>query len=128
MTVLDNDECIFCTTHNFKLIAQNEFCFAVFDNYPVSQGHSLIIPKAHVASYFELSLEQITAMHQLVCETKTYLDQKYHPDGYNVGINIGAAAGQSIFHVHMHIIPRYIGDLDNPRGGVRGVIPRKRNY
>ena len=99
-----------------------------FDGFPVSPGHALIIPKRHVASFFDLTKEEQLDLLKLADEVKIIVEERYHPDGYNVGINVGEAAGQSVFHVHMHLIPRYHGDVSNPRGGVRGVIPTKQNY
>lgn len=123
-----NNNCPFCNVPEDKIIASNQFCVAFYDGYPVSQGHTLIIPKRHVSSFFELTTEEVSAMYALLLEMKLKLDNKYSPDGYNIGVNVNAAAGQSIFHVHMHLIPRYTGDIPNPKGGVRGVIPNKMGY
>ena len=120
--------CIFCKIEKEKIIAENDQCFAIFDGFPVSAGHVLIIPRRHVANYFELSSEEVMAMQSLMKELKVQLDQAFCPDGYNIGVNVNAAAGQTVFHVHMHLIPRYDGDVDNPKGGVRGVIPNKQKY
>lgn len=110
------------------IIVENELALAFYDSFPVSAGHVLIIPKRHVASFFELSSEEYKSIIELLNKCKKILDSKYQPDGYNVGVNIGEAAGQSVFHVHMHLIPRYKGDVPKPRGGVRGVIPSKQSY
>ena len=99
-----------------------------FDGFPVSPGHALIIPRRHVASFFDLTQDERQDMFNMVDDVKRILDDRFHPDGYNIGVNIGEAAGQSIFHVHLHLIPRYSGDVPNPRGGVRGVIPHKQSY
>ena len=99
-----------------------------FDGFPVSPGHALIIPRRHVASFFDLTQDERQDMFNMVDDVKRILDDRFHPDGYNIGVNIGEAAGQSIFHVHLHLIPRYSGDIPNPRGGVRGVIPHKQSY
>lgn len=99
-----------------------------FDGFPVSPGHALIIPRRHVVSFFDLTQDERQDMFNMVDEVKRILDDRFHPDGYNIGVNIGEAAGQSIFHVHLHLIPRYSGDVPNPRGGVRGVIPHKQSY
>ena len=99
-----------------------------YDGYPVSPGHALIIPKRHVASYFDLTNHEREAMNVMLQYVKQKVDERYHPDGYNIGINVNEAAGQSVFHVHMHLIPRYKGDVPNPKGGVRGVIPSKQKY
>jgi diadenosine tetraphosphate (Ap4A) HIT family hydrolase len=121
--------CPFCNfTSTFELIDETPIAVAFFDNYPVSPGHTLIIPKRHVANYFELSTEEQQALWMLINRSQKIIQKRFNPDGFNVGINIGETAGQSIFHVHIHLIPRYKGDVENPRGGVRGVIPNKQNY
>ncbi|MBR4987349.1 MAG: HIT family protein [Methanocorpusculum sp.] len=118
--------CPFCGAEDEVL--GNELAYAKFDAYPVSPGHLLIIPRRHAADWFDLDSAEQQAILNLVSEAKLLLDEKYSPDGYNIGINCGEAAGQTIFHVHVHLIPRYAGDVEHPRGGVRGVIPAKRNY
>lgn len=120
--------CIFCNLPQSEKIAESDLCFAMFDGFPVSKGHVLVIPKRHVADYFDLTDEEIMAMQHMMKEIKGRLDEEFSPDGYNVGINVNEAAGQTVFHVHMHLIPRYRGDVENPRGGVRGVIPHKQKY
>lgn len=121
-------QCIFCNLASERIIAENELCLAIRDGFPVSEGHTLIIPKRHVADYFDLTSDEIAAMQTMMKENKCQLDNTLHPDGYNVGVNVNAAAGQTVFHVHMHLIPRYIGDVESPKGGVRGVIPGKQKY
>lgn len=126
---MNQDNCPFChLAQHVEIICKNEICIAFFDGFPVSPGHALIIPKRHVASYFDLTNEEREAMTQMMLEVKKKLDERYHPDGYNIGVNVGEDAGQSIFHCHMHLIPRYKGDVPNPKGGVRGVIPSKQKY
>lgn len=121
--------CPFCKAESEReIIASSSLSIAFFDGFPVSPGHALIIPKRHVSSFFDLSKEEQLDLLKLADEVKIIIEERFHPDGYNVGINVGEAAGQSIFHVHMHLIPRYHGDVSNPRGGVRGVIPSKQNY
>ena len=123
------NNCPFCKAESEReIIAYTSLSIAFFDGFPVSPGHALIIPRRHVASFFDLTKDEQQDMFKLADCVKSIIDEKYHPDGYNVGVNVGEAAGQSIFHVHMHIIPRYKGDVSNPRGGVRGVIPSKQNY
>jgi len=119
-------ECVFCTMDKFEL--ENELAYAIFDKYPVNKGHMLIIPKRHTANYFDLTIEERLAIDKLLFQGKQLLDETYSPDGYNIGINCGEVAGQTIFHVHVHLIPRYKGDMEDPRGGVRGVIPEKMKY
>ncbi|OAS85341.1 HIT family protein [Metabacillus litoralis] len=116
--------CIFCSMN--EIIIENNLFLAIFYKYPVTKGHLLIIPKRHVEHYFDLTFEERQAIDDLLFKGKKLLDQQYKPDGYNIGINNGEAAGQTIFHVHVHLIPRYKGDMKEPRGGVRGVIPEKR--
>ena len=129
MAVNVNDPCLFCEfLKNKEISAENDLAFAIFDGFPVNPGHVLVIPKRHVANYFELTTEEVLAIRDLLQRMKTEVDAKFHPDGYNIGVNVGADAGQSIFHVHVHLIPRYKGDVKNPRGGVRGVIPAKQSY
>lgn len=111
-----------------KVVLENELAFAIYDGYPVTKGHLLIVPKRHVPSFFDLSIIERGAMLSLLEKSKLHLDSLYHPDAYNIGINDGEAAGQTIMHCHLHLIPRYIGDTTNPRGGVRGVIPNKQSY
>jgi diadenosine tetraphosphate (Ap4A) HIT family hydrolase len=111
-----------------EIICETATCVAFYDGYPVSPGHALIIPKRHVANYFDLTNHEREAMNVVLQYVKQKVDERFHPDGYNVGININEAAGQSVFHCHMHLIPRYKGDVPNPKGGVRGVIPSKQSY
>lgn len=123
------DNCPFCNVESEReIIASSSLSLAFFDGFPVSPGHVLIIPRRHVASFFELTQEERKDMFNLADDVKHIIDNRFHPDGYNIGVNIGEAAGQSIFHVHLHLIPRYYGDVPNPRGGVRGVIPVKQSY
>lgn len=98
------------------------------DGFPVSEGHTLVIPKRHVASLFELSHEEVGEINSLLFAAKVEIDRAFSPDGYNVGINDGAAAGQTVPHLHVHLIPRYAGDSPDPRGGVRWVMPEKADY
>lgn len=122
----DQQNCPFC--RNPEIVIENELAYADYDSYPVSTGHCLIIVRRHVAEYFQTTADEKAAVWALVDEMKTILDEEFNPDGYNIGVNIGAAAGQSVPHVHIHMIPRYIGDMEDPRGGVRGVIPHKQKY
>lgn len=126
---MNEKECIFCNLDpNREIIAQNDLALAFFDAFPVNPGHALIIPKRHVADYFDLTEDEVAAMQALLHEVKAIVEKRFNPDGYNIGVNVNAAAGQSVFHVHMHLIPRYKGDVENPKGGVRGVIPSKQKY
>ena len=123
---LSNKECIFCKMKDY--ILENELAYAIYDKYPVGKGHMLFIPKRHVKDFFDITKEEREAIFNLIDEGKKLLDEKYSPDSYNVGINCGEHAGQTIMHVHVHLIPRYIGDMKDPTGGVRGVIPEKMKY
>ncbi len=125
------EKCFFCDIQkqkDDKRIIENEDFFSRFDDFPVSKGHVEIIPKSHVGSIFELSSQQIQNLFSLLDETKNLLGEKFNPDGFNIGINEGESAGQSIFHLHVHLIPRYTGDVKNPRGGVRNIFPKKADY
>ena len=122
----EHQDCPFCREP--KIVIENELAYADYDSYPASPGHCLIITRRHVAEYFQATADEKAAIWELVDEMKTIIDKEYNPDGYNVGVNIGAAAGQSVPHIHIHMIPRYKGDVDNPQGGVRGVIPHKQKY
>jgi len=121
-----NHSCPFCN-HN-EVILSNDLAYAIYDRYPVNEGHMLIIPRRHVEDFWNSTQEERRALNDLIEECKELLDAKFKPDGYNIGINCGEAAGQTVFHLHVHLIPRYIGDIDNPCGGVRGVIPSRRIY
>ena len=126
---MDIANCPFChLSQKVEIISENDICVAFFDGYPVSLGHTLIIPRRHVASYFDLTDDERESINQMLFIVKQKLDERFHPDGYNIGINVGEHAGQSIFHCHIHLIPRYKGDVPNPKGGVRGVIPSKQSY
>ena len=113
---------------NRERLLENDIGFVIFDVFPVSDGHSLIIPHRVYSNYFDSTPNEIEGLHRLVIETKELLNRKFKPDVFNVGINCGEVSGQTIPHVHIHLIPRYMGDVENPRGGVRGVIPSKRDY
>lgn len=124
------EECLFCKWKNEKdkIVLENELAFARYDEFAVSQGHILFLTKRHVKDFFETTKEERDAIFELLDEAKKIIDEKYHPSGYNIGMNCGVSAGQTIMHVHVHLIPRYDGDVENPRGGVRGVIPAKQKY
>lgn len=123
-----NENCVFCSVSKDAIIVESKLSFAIFDRFPVTNGHVLVIPKRHVSSYFDLYRNEREDLFDLIEQVKIILDEKFAPDGYNIGINVGESAGQTIMHVHIHLIPRFWGDIDNPRGGVRGVIPEKRIY
>ena len=121
--------CIFCNDCAGRLIAENELCFAIRDGFPVTDLHTLIIPKRHVADYFDLYQPELNAIHELLAQQKqSIMHEDKTVTGFNIGINAGKSAGQTVFHVHVHVIPRRDGDVDEPRGGVRGVIASKQTY
>jgi len=107
---------------------EGKYGFAAWDRHPASEGHFLVMPYRHVSDYFDINDEEREELWRLVAEGKKIADEKHNPDGYNIGINVGKWAGQSIPHLHIHVIPRYKGDVENPKGGVRGVIPQNKLY
>lgn len=126
---IHDDNCPFCKQFDEdRIIYQDSSWIAVYDSYPVSKGHVLLIPKRHVKTYFDLNYIELASVGVTIGVVKLILDTKFKPDGYNIGINCGEAAGQTVPHCHIHIIPRYNGDVEDPRGGVRGCIPNKMNY
>jgi len=120
--------CIFCNLEPDRIISESDYTVTIRDGYPVSQGHTLIIPKRHVQSFFELQANEKAAVLQALDEAKEVLDKEFSPDGYNIGINDGEAAGQTVMHLHVHLIPRYKGDTEDPRGGIRHIFPEKAKY
>ena len=121
--------CIFCDMEENRIIAANDLAYVIYDGFPVTEYHSLIISIRHAATYFDLSAQEREACHQLLIESKeNILGKDSTVDGFNIGMNSGESAGQTIFHCHIHLIPRRTGDSANPRGGVRGVIPNKADY
>jgi len=121
--------CVFCELQGKRpYFYEDEFVFAIEDAFPVSRGHTLIIPKRHVPTYFDATEPERRAISEAIVKVKQLLDRSYQPDGYNIGINCGEAAGQTVMHLHVHVIPRYRGDEPHPRGGVRGVIASKKTY
>ncbi len=120
--------CPFCGLPPERILAENRLAVAIADRYPVSAGHTLIIPRRHVSDFFELDAEEMMAVRELLAVQRQRLDGELRPDGYNVGVNVGTAGGQTIPHVHIHLIPRYRGDVPEPTGGVRNVIPGRGKY
>ena len=119
--------CLFCSPDR-PILVQNEVAYAIADGFPVSPGHTLVIPKNHAVTIFDLSSTDYAGCFDLVKVVKEILAREHSPDGFNVGVNCGEAAGQSVWHAHIHVIPRYKGDVEHPRGGVRHVIPKKGDY
>ncbi|MGQ0511914.1 MAG: HIT family protein [Betaproteobacteria bacterium] len=124
---MDNP-CPFCTPDPSRLLASEDLAIAIRDGYPISPGHTLIVPKRHIPSFANATTAEQSAMLAMLPRVRTLLDAELHPDAYNIGINDGQAAGQTVMHVHMHVIPRYRGDRPDPRGGIRWIIPEKADY
>lgn len=113
------NKCVFCGKLSSEILCENDFAKAFYDSFPVNRGHVLVVPKRHIATYFDASFEELDAMNRLVFIIKEKLTKLFQPDGYNIGFNVGEAGGQTVFHLHLHVIPRYFGDVENPRGGIR---------
>jgi diadenosine tetraphosphate (Ap4A) HIT family hydrolase len=120
--------CPFCHLPPESAIGGNAHAFYFEDKYPVTPGHLLIVPRRHVATYFEATPDEKQALWALLEEAQAHLSRTRSPDGFNIGVNVGETAGQTVMHLHMHLIPRYQGDMADPRGGVRHVIPEKGKY
>lgn len=124
-----NNPCLFCKIKESGLSHENNLAYASYDSYPVSKYHCLIIPKRHIKNYFDLTNDELIACNELIKKVKDeILNKDETVKGFNVGTNIGIASGQSILHCHLHLIPRRDGDVENPQGGVRSVIPNKQHY
>ena len=124
-----NNPCLFCNIKESGFAIENDLAYASYDSYPVSEMHCLIIPKRHVNDYFDLTNEEIIACNELIKDIKKKIkDKDSSIKGFNIGTNIGKVSGQSIMHCHIHLIPRREGDVSNPQGGVRSVIPSKQHY
>ena len=121
-----NSPCLFCTPRG--VTSQNALAYCTRDSFPISPGHSLIIPFRHCPDFFDLTPDEMAACTELLVAERKVLDAERKPDGYNVGVNVGRAGGQSVMHVHVHLIPRYAGDHPNPQGGIRHVLPWKADY
>jgi diadenosine tetraphosphate (Ap4A) HIT family hydrolase len=125
---MESVKCPFCNPLAEDIVARNNLCYVRGDIYPVSRGHLLVIPFRHTPDFFSLTVEEKQALLALIGECKKIIEEKFRPDGYNIGFNVGEAGGQTVMHCHCHVIPRYAGDVRDPRGGVRGVVPGKRGY
>ena len=119
--------CIFCKPDR-EILAQDRHAIAIYDGYPVSKGHTLVLPRRHLISIWDLEAEEYAACFDLVRTVRAMLESLFSPDGFNIGVNCGEAAGQTVPHAHIHLIPRFRGDVPKPRGGVRNVIPHKGHY
>ena len=120
--------CPFCALPAERILLLADEALVIRDAFPVSPGHTLVIPRRHIGSFFELTDAERACMVELLAKAKAELDLSFQPDGFNIGINDGAAAGQTVQHLHLHLIPRYLGDVPDPRGGVRWVMPGKAKY
>ena len=120
--------CPLCVLKPEEIFLSNDLCQARWDSNPVNEGHVLIVPIRHFADYFDATDDEKRSLWEVLEDAKELVMGKYNPDGFNIGVNVGEAAGQSVFHVHIHLIPRYKGDVPDPKGGVRGVIPCKQKY
>lgn len=128
-TKTSQSSCPFCCLDSdHEILTETATVYGILDKYPVTNGHALVIPKIHTAEYFDLSAKDQVACWLVVNRVKVLISERYKPDGFNIGINVGTCAGQTVPHVHIHVIPRYKGDVEDPTGGVRGVIPDKRKY
>ena len=124
-----NNPCLFCNVEKTGLANENDLAYASYDSFPVSKKHCLIIPKRHISDYFDLSKDELIACDELIKIVKNeILNKDKTVKGFNLGTNIGKVSGQSILHCHFHLIPRREGDVENPQGGVRSVIPSKQHY
>jgi len=124
----DRKLCPFCESLSARAVASNLHAVAILDGFPVSEGHALVVPRRHAASLFELDDEERGSVWELVREVRSRIEAERSPDGFNVGVNDGLAAGQTVMHAHVHVIPRYAGDVSDPRGGVRWVVPDRARY
>jgi diadenosine tetraphosphate (Ap4A) HIT family hydrolase len=109
-------------------VAENALAVLIADAFPLNPGHHLVVPRRHEGDYFALSPEEAAALWELAAEARRIIDAERHPDGYNLGVNVGEAGGQTIGHVHVHVIPRYAGDVADPRGGIRWIVPERAAY
>jgi len=125
---MEEMSCPFCGLLPSRLVAGDDLALVVRDGFPVSPGHMLIIPRRHFESFFETTEAERASLLRLLDEAKRVLDTEFQPDGYNIGVNNGAAAGQTVAHLHIHLIPRYAGDREDPRGGIRWVLPERAKY
>ena len=120
--------CAFCALPASRIVIESTLAVVIRDGFPVSRGHSLVIPPRHIGSLFDASDEERSELWTLLASAREHLDAEFHPDGYNIGVNDGPAAGQTVPHVHIHLIPRYRGDSKDPRGGIRWIVPSKADY
>jgi diadenosine tetraphosphate (Ap4A) HIT family hydrolase len=120
--------CPFCDPAPERIFYAGDHVVGIWDAFPVSPGHALVVPERHVASWFDATAEERHALVAGIDIAKAEIEARHRPAAYNIGINVGEAAGQTVFHLHVHVIPRYMGDVEDPRGGVRHVLPKRANY
>jgi len=123
-----SDGCPLCDGRDGRLAFEEDLVLGLWDKFPISDGHLLIIPRRHVANWFEATPNEQYAITNGIEIGRRVIEREYAPDGYNIGMNLGEAAGQTVFHLHLHVIPRYKGDSDDPRGGIRLLMPDKAAY
>jgi ATP adenylyltransferase len=123
------ESCPFCDLENSeRVFFEDSLIRALWDGYPISPGHALVVPRRHVAGWFEATADERAALVRGIDAARAAILERHEPDGFNIGVNVGEAAGQTVFHLHVHLIPRYAGDVPDPRGGVRRLIPDKARY
>jgi len=123
-----SDGCPFCEAMPERVFHEGRLVRGVWDGFPVSPGHALLVPRRHVATWFDASPEERLELTEAIALARETILLRHRPDGFNLGMNLGAAAGQTVLHLHLHVIPRYVGDVEDPRGGVRWVVPNKAAY
>jgi diadenosine tetraphosphate (Ap4A) HIT family hydrolase len=124
----DSHDCPFCTIAADRILAESDYTFTIRDDYPASPGHTLVMTKRHIESLFDITGEEQAEIMAAVRDAKHALEAELQPDGFNIGVNVGVAAGQTVMHAHVHVIPRFKGDVADPRGGIRHCIPGKGAY
>ena len=124
------EDCFFCKINEIdpKIIAENDMFFSRYDDFPVNKGHCFIFPKTHFESFFDMTPQHVVDFHEILMKTRDIIKERFNPDGFNMGVNEGEAAGRTIHHFHWHIIPRFKGDVENPRGGIRNIIQKDTGY
>jgi diadenosine tetraphosphate (Ap4A) HIT family hydrolase len=122
------DDCPFCAPQRERVFHEHALFLGLWDGYPVSPGHALLVPRRHVATWFDASEDERRALADGIETARAAILERHRPDGFNVGMNLGAAAGQTVAHLHLHVIPRYAGDVEDPRGGIRWVVPDRAVY
>jgi len=120
--------CPFCTPDPARILHHTDRTLALHDAYPLTPGHTLIVPRRHILSWFDATPDEQHALTDAIAAVRALIEEEHSPDGYNVGMNLGEAAGQTVFHLHIHVIPRYAGDADDPRGGIRWILPERAAY